>query len=275
MEFKTVAMALDGVPLMSAGLGWRVYDHLVAAGSRDVLELGTAHGVSAAYMAAAVQSRGGRVTTVDHVVASGLRRPQPRDVIERAGLSEAVDLVLVEDSSYTWWLKDQIVARTDADGICHPAYDFAYIDGAHNWTIDGLAFYLVSRLLRPGGWLLLDDISWAYATAEPPFGPGQGPDDLRLSAAERQTPHMGLVFDLLIRPHPEFANFRIEDGDWGWAQKRGDGPRAVAGIAELTGAELTGAELTGAELTGAALTGAALTGAALTGAARTGAPPRV
>lgn len=224
MDFATVAKAVEGIPLMPVDLGRRLYDHLVATGSRQVLELGTAHGVSAAYMAAAVESAGGRVMTVDHMAANRLREPQPQEVIERAGLSQSVDLILVTDSSYTWWLKDQIVARTGADGACAPLYDFAYIDGAHNWTIDGLAFYLVERLLRPGGWLLLDDLSWSYTSSPSGFGPGQGPDALRLSAAERETPHMRLVYDLLVRAHPGFRNFRVEHGDWGWAQKAPEAP---------------------------------------------------
>jgi hypothetical protein len=102
-----------------------------------------------------------------------------------------------------------------------------YIDGAHNWTIDGFAFFLVEKLLRPGGWLLLDDLAWSYGDSGSSFGPGQGPDALGLSAAERALPHMRLVFDRLVAQHPGFSNLRIEDEDWGWAQKDPDGRRSV------------------------------------------------
>lgn len=231
MEFESVVQAVDGIPNMTRDQARRVYDHLVATGSRHVLELGTAHGVSASYMAAAVEPRDGQVTTVDHVAATQLRNPQPADVIQRAGLSNRVKLVLVADSSYTWWLKDQIIANTDAQGTCHPVYDFVYIDGAHNWTIDGFSFFLAEKLLRPEGWLLLDDLAWSYgassSAASSSFGPGQGPDALGLSESERRTPHMRLVFDLLVCKSPGFSNFRIEDGDWGWAQKFQGGQRSV------------------------------------------------
>jgi predicted O-methyltransferase YrrM len=51
---------------MSPWQGRRIYDHLREVGARDVLEIGTAFGVSAGYMAAAVAANGGgRVTTVD------------------------------------------------------------------------------------------------------------------------------------------------------------------------------------------------------------------
>ena len=88
--------------------------------------------------------------------------PSPEDVIARAGLADTVTIVR-EFSSYTWWLKEQVAARSDAHGNVEPAYDFVYLDGAKNWTIDGLAVVLVEKLLRPGGWLLLDDLDWTYA----------------------------------------------------------------------------------------------------------------
>jgi len=226
MEFTAVSAVLDGIPNMTRDRARRVYDHLAATDSLDVLELGTAHGVSACYMAAAVEERSGSVTTVDHVVATRLRDPQPDEVIDRCGLGDHVERVLVADSSYTWWLGDQIDANT-ADGTCWPAYDFVYIDGAHNWTIDGFSFFLVDKLLRPGGWLLLDDLAWSYGASGSSFGPGQGPDALGLSAAERADPHMRRVFDLLIAQHPGYSNFRIEDEDWAWAHKRPDGRRSV------------------------------------------------
>ena len=68
-----------------------------------------------------------------------------------------------EFSSYTWWLKEQVQARSDRAGNVEPLYDFVYLDGAKNWTIDGLAVVLVEKLLRPGGWLLMDDLDWTYA----------------------------------------------------------------------------------------------------------------
>jgi predicted O-methyltransferase YrrM len=226
MKFEEVAGRIAGIPNMTPDRARRVYDHLRAHDTVHVLELGTAHGVSAAYMAAAVQEKGGHVTTVDHVIATQLRDPQPAAVLERAGLSDLVTRVLVQDSSYTWWLGEQIAANS-SDGICRPAYDFVYIDGAHNWTIDGFSFFLVEKLLRPGGWVLLDDMAWSYGASTSSFGPGQGPDALGLSASERGVPHIKLVFDLLVAQHPGFANFLVEDEDWGWAQKTETGPRQV------------------------------------------------
>ena len=120
-----------------------------------MLELGTAHGVGAAYMAAA----GANVTTVDFQGAH--YDPSPEQVARR---KPGVQVNIVREySSYTWWLKTQVEQRTDEHGNVTPAYDFVYLDGAKNWTIDGLAVILIEKLLRPGGWLLMDDLEWTYA----------------------------------------------------------------------------------------------------------------
>ena len=149
MTLDEVAAVVDGVPNMSRLQGARVYDHIRSTGASDILEIGTAHGASACDMAAAVQGSG-RVTTVDHAQAILSRDPHPTEMFARAGLSDTIDLILVEDSSYTWWLKGQIEQNSDDQGNCVPIYDFCYLDGAHNWTIDGLAVFLIEKLLRPG-----------------------------------------------------------------------------------------------------------------------------
>ena len=151
MGFDEVARAVAGVPFMSPEQGRLVHDHIARSGAVDVLELGTAHGVGAAYMASA----GARVTTVDHAGAS--YDPSPEEVVARAGVADRVTIVR-EFSSYTWWLKERVQERSDTHGNVDPCFDFVYLDGAKNWTIDGLAVVLVEKLLRPGGWLLMDDL---------------------------------------------------------------------------------------------------------------------
>ena len=146
---------------MSPDQGRIVYDHVRNAKPDAVLELGTAHGVGAAYLAGALADNAhGHLTTVDF--AGAAYDPSPEAVLARAGVAQRVTVVR-EFSSYTWWLKEQVQARSDGAGNVEPAYDFVYLDGAKNWTIDGLAVVLVEKLLRPGGWLLMDDLPWTYA----------------------------------------------------------------------------------------------------------------
>lgn len=214
-DFDEVARAIAGIPFMSPAQGRLVYDHVRRTNARDVLELGTAHGVGAAYMAAA----GATVTTVDFQGAH--YDPSPEEVRRRAG----VDFTIVREfSSYTWWLKTQVQARSDAHGNVTPAYDFVYLDGAKNWTIDGLAVILIEKLLRPGGWLLMDDLEWTYAQ-DPHREATDGIVHRELSEPERTQPHLRAVFDLIVAQHPSFTELRREDEWWGWARKNPDAPR--------------------------------------------------
>jgi predicted O-methyltransferase YrrM len=220
IAFESVAAAVAGVPFMSPAQGRVVYDHVRATRPREVLELGTAHGVGAAYMAAALED-GARLTTVDFEGAA--YAPSPEDVLGRAGVAGRVDVVRAY-SSYTWWLMEQVRERSDAAGNCEPRFDFVYLDGAKNWTIDGLAVVLVEKLLRPGGWLLMDDLDWTYAQ-DPGREATDGIVHRELSEPERTEPHLRAVFDLIVAQHPAFTELKVQDEWWGWARKAPGEPR--------------------------------------------------
>ena len=132
--------------------------------------------------------------------------------------------VVREFSTYTWWLKEQVAARSDADGNCEPRFDFVYLDGAKNWTVDGLAVVLVEKLLRPGGWLLMDDLDWTYAQ-DPGREATDGIVHRELSEPERTQPHLRAVFELIVAQHPSFTDVRVQDEWWGWARKAPGEPR--------------------------------------------------
>jgi predicted O-methyltransferase YrrM len=221
VKFEAVTEAVRGVPVMSIPQGRAIYDHIIETRPENVLELGTAHGVSASYMAAALDENGaGAITTLDRTEADYV--PVPADVLARSGLERYVSVVRTPDSSYDWFLKKQIEAQSTSDGHCEPLYDLCYLDGAHEWTIDGLAVLLVEKLLRPGGWIVLDDLTWTYASR------GLAGADMNLSEEERQEPHMKAIFDLLISQHPSFTELRIDaDLDWAWARKAPGEPKRL------------------------------------------------
>jgi predicted O-methyltransferase YrrM len=226
VDFDEVAARVAGIPFMSPELGRRVYDHVRTSEARQTLELGTAHGVSAAYIAAALDAQGeGHLTTVDHGAAAF--EPAPEKVLARAGLSHRVTIVR-KHSSYNWFLKEQVEQRSDEAGNCAPVYDFVYLDGSKNFSVDGLAVVLVEKLLRPGGWLLMDDLEWTYALGpwmEPQLSPGGSPCPFGpLSESERTEPHLRTVFELVVKQHPAFTRFIRQDEWFGWAQK-GEGQR--------------------------------------------------
>jgi predicted O-methyltransferase YrrM len=216
MEFNEVAQAVAGIPFMAPHQGRLLFNHIRETQAKSVLELGTAHGVGAAYMAAALP-HGGRVTTVDF--AGSNFDPAPEDVLSRAGLSDRVEIVR-RYSSYTWWLKTEIERSPT------PRYDLVYLDGSKNWTIDGLAVLLAERLIRPGGWLVMDDLGWTY-DSHPERESSDGVTVRSLSREERSQPHLRAVFDLIVVPHPAFSEMRIQDDWWGWARKVPGAPKTL------------------------------------------------
>jgi len=95
-----------------------------------------------------------------------------------------------------------------------PRFDLCYVDGAHSWFVDALAFFLVDRLLRPGGWIIFDDLEWTYAAS-----PSQAEVVRNMPLDEQTTPQVKKIYELLVKAHPNYHNFRIEDG-WAFAHKR-------------------------------------------------------
>jgi predicted O-methyltransferase YrrM len=206
-----VAHAVGALPNMTRSQGERIAAFIAEHDIRDVLELGFRHGVSTAYLAAALgNAGGGRITTIDRLAARD-HQPNVENLLSKVGERDRVD-VFYEPTSYTWRLMRMLQADPK------PRFDLCYIDGAHDWFVDGLAFFLADRLLRPGGWLLLDDLNWTF----------EGSRSLkhnervrRMPEDERATPQVRLVYELLVKPHPGYHNLRVE-GEWAFAQKTDD-----------------------------------------------------
>jgi predicted O-methyltransferase YrrM len=233
MKFDEIRAHLDGVPFIGKDKARRLYDHLIKHNATSCLELGFAHGASSCYIAAAIDEMGGgSLTTVDIERArEWFGEPSIEDLLERTGLGDHVEVVR-EKLSYTWFLQKQVAQHTK-DGVCRPVYDFCYIDGAHNWTVDGLAFFLVDKLLKEDGWVLFDDLGWSYATTGAASVAKVEECGIHVSAMdedERTTPHVGKVFDLLVKQHPCYGDFIVQDGDWGWARKSQDPSRTLTAV---------------------------------------------
>jgi predicted O-methyltransferase YrrM len=219
MDFDDAARIVEGVPVphISASQGRALYEHIRENQPENLLELGTGRGGSAVFMAAALEANGaGHLTSVDSIRWQWLD-PTPREVLGKAGLSRWVTLDK-RFSTYTWFLKAEIEKRLDAAGSVQPEYDFIFLDGSKNWSADGLAVVLAERLLRPGGWLLLDDLGWNYER-HCEASMHYEIEIAKLSDEERTQPHLRAVFDLLVRTNPAFDQFVVVDYWWGWARK--------------------------------------------------------
>jgi predicted O-methyltransferase YrrM len=215
MKFETVNAAMKTQPWgITEEQGRLIYDFVLRTKSAEILELGTGVGTSACYMAAALDELGaGRITTID-------RNPDLPEWVRKSfgkadpALLRFVDIVTTT-SSYNDALLPRIEAQTK-NGTCEPCIDFCYIDGAHTWSDDGLAFFLADKLLKPGGWMLFDDMGWTIA------GSAEASKEAwtqAMSAELRAMMQVTKVFDLLVAAHPSYDQL-VKAGDWGWAQKK-------------------------------------------------------
>lgn len=182
-------------PLTSPAAGRLLYEFAAKEDVEEIVELGCAHGTSTAYLAAALEAKAaGCVRTFDREDAAD-REPNLFAVLGHVGVEARVRPTL-STSSYTWGLM-QILEERTVGHVTEPLFDLGFIDGAHTWETDGLAFLLVDRLLRPDRWIVFDDVNWTLGSS-PTLK--DTPRVLALSEEERTTPHVRKVIDLLVRP---------------------------------------------------------------------------
>jgi predicted O-methyltransferase YrrM len=206
MTFEAVEACLSEFRfqrLTSPSAGRLLYDLVLRSGAVNVLELGFAHGTSTMYLAAALDELGsGVVTTLDREVALE-RTPNLHQLAAHLGLEHRVR-PLFAARSYNWELKKLVAQRTDEQET-RPCFDLCFIDGSHTWYDDGLAFFLVDKLLRENRWIVFDDLYWTAAGS-----PSADEGKLRLMPPdERESAQVFDVFNLLVRPHPAYGNFRV------------------------------------------------------------------
>lgn len=200
---------LANTPYMSPAQAKQMMQFIADQEITAILELGFAHGVSTCYMATALaRSGGGSVVTIDLEGARSLT-PNVEELLGRVGEHDRVE-VFFEPTSYTW----RLMKLLEEDAT--PRFDLCYLDGAHSWFVDGFAFFLVDRLLKPGGWIIFDDIDWTYGTS-PTL---RNSDQVRhMPAEERTTPQVRKIYELLVRTHPSYEEFLL-DGSWAFARKK-------------------------------------------------------
>jgi predicted O-methyltransferase YrrM len=219
MTPKEVRKIIGDVPHMSLAQGERLTRLIHENQLESILELGTAHGVSTCYFAAALAELGrGAIVTIDFTSGRN-RSPSVDELIERCGYTDLVS-VYRDPTSYTWQLMKFL--REDPT----PRFDLCYFDGAHNWFVDGFAFFLVDRLLKTGGWIVFDDLDWTFAASPALRDTSQVRN---MPADERETPQIKLVYDLLVKPHPSYGDFAVEDG-WAFARKLPESARVATAV---------------------------------------------
>jgi predicted O-methyltransferase YrrM len=201
----------SGLPYMTTRQALSLGGLIEREGLSSLLELGTHHGKSTAYMAAVLEMIGrGSLVTIDRVDAKS-REPNVYKILNTLKLLHRVQIYL-EPRSLTWRLMRLIEEHES------PCFDLCYFDGGHSWDVTGYAFFLVDRLLKPGGWVVFDDLDWTY---ERMIKPGEPlPDFLsRIPEEERRTAQIRKVWDLLVGRSTGYERHEVI-GSWGVARKR-------------------------------------------------------
>ena len=208
MKIDDVYKIVKNVPHMTYAQAKVMTDFIIDKNCQNILELGFEHGVSTCYMAAVLDEIGGvKITTIDLEDARNVK-PNIEFLLNSLSLHHYVE-IYYEPTSYVWRLM-KLIERNP-----YPIFDLCYLDGAHSWFVDGFAFFLVDKLLVPGGWIILDDVDWTYGTS-PELKKSQMVKSMPLE--EKETPQIRKVYELLVKPHPGYGEFRVKDG-WAFARK--------------------------------------------------------
>ncbi len=203
MKPEDVKEKLNKLPYMTLAQGQELTDFLQEHNLSRILELGFYHGVSSCYFGAAMKAQGGQpIVTID-LESAKERKPNIENLIERCGLEDYVEYYY-EPTSYNWRLMKFIEEKDRR-------FDFCYIDGGHDWYNTGFCFFLVDKLVEKGGWLLFDDLNWTMEHLDQPWA-------LKRSMEERTTPQVRKVWELLVKQHPNYGDFK-EQGRWAFARK--------------------------------------------------------
>lgn len=141
------------IPYMTRPRADLIKDLVTQHQLRDMIEIGFFHGKSSAYIAAILEDQGeGHLTTFDLIKARD-KSPNIEELLRKLDLSHRVTPFFAK-RSYTWELQRLI----NSDN--RPQFDFCFFDGGHTWDNTGFGVLLIDMLLRPGGFILLDDMDW-------------------------------------------------------------------------------------------------------------------
>jgi predicted O-methyltransferase YrrM len=224
MRFEEANNQLKGIPHIGEEQARELYQFVLREKPENCLELGHAHGASSAYIAAALAEFNGHLDTVD-LLSAAERKPNLETLLSTLGLERFVTIHR-EVNSYTWFLKKKIATQSKG-GNCEPCYDFCFVDGAKNWTMDGLAFFLVDKLLEENGWILFDDYNFTYEKYLKRREMLDGISLRQLGSDQLAEAQVEQIFNLLVRQHPSYSNFIVQSNCWAWAQKTASGHKRI------------------------------------------------
>lgn len=182
------------VPFITAAKARYLYDLVSSKRVESCLELGFAHGKSSAVIAEALDDSGrGHLTSVDYPHALD-RKPNLPTILGRLALDHRVS-VRTDPEGFHWTLMAMLEEKP------RPQFDFVFFDGAHTWSGTGFAFLLVEKMLKPGAWVVFDDLDWTIKwSLDRKKSRNQRTKTREADYSERElvTPQVNKVWDLLV-----------------------------------------------------------------------------
>lgn len=176
----------------------------------SLLELGTFHGKSTTYLASFLEEQGeGHITTLDRDACLGLS-PNVEEMLEEFGLRHRATIRL-HPRTFTMTLMQMLEERP------LPQFDFCYFDGAHTWDGTGFCFLLVDLMLKPGAWVVFDDLDWTLAGSVR-TDPNRAKHYKAYTSEEMEMPQVRKVFEVLVKKKG-YKNMSEPGHHWGVAQK--------------------------------------------------------
>lgn len=192
---ERIAQGYPDSGLAVEGPNERMVEHFRASGGTRFAEVGVYEGDTALAIAEVLGGSGEiHLFDFDDKVAGAagrLREAGHTNVFAHPNSRKLLD-------SYNWTFMRMLQERPE------PRFDYVFLDGAHTWGVDALAFFLIDRLLAPGGHIEFDDYHWTIERS-PSMSPDVFPATDRMytreQIAERQ---VALVVDLLVRPDARY-----------------------------------------------------------------------
>ena len=128
--------------------GKALYDFVCNINAKKTMEIGMAYGMSALFMCQAHRDKniGGSHVAIDPEQSTYFKSIGKINV-KRAGLAEY--LQIYEGPSYD--VMPQLLKKEER-------FDLVFIDGMHTFDYALLDFFFADQLLRPGGYVIFDDV---------------------------------------------------------------------------------------------------------------------
>ena len=187
---KQIGIVRERRPSINFVPNAKTMEFLASTDSRTIAEIGVDQGATSEAILGWLDGRGelhlfdfdDRLTSV----AERLRGKGLTNFVTHGNSHRTLD-------SYNWSL---MTVLQDSPA---PFFDYIYMDGAHTWAVDALAFFLVDLLLKPGGYIDFDDYYWTI-DGSPTVNPRVHPRMREMYTDEQmQTRQVASIVDLLVR----------------------------------------------------------------------------